>query len=61
MVGATVISAGFEDSYWWQERTQDEKEGPTGMIVGSLLALMAFLPAAELRVSCDCLIRKVTL
>ncbi|WP_417565697.1 hypothetical protein [Marinobacter sp.] len=32
---------------------QDEKEGPTGMIVGSLLALMAFLLAVAMGMASD--------
>lgn len=42
-----VISSetGYRIGHWWQERTPEEKEGPTPMIVGSLLALMAFLLA----------------
>jgi hypothetical protein len=45
-IAALITSeAGFRHGYWWQEHTPDEKEGPTTMIVGSLLALMAFLLA----------------
>ncbi|WFM72435.1 hypothetical protein [Halomonas sp. CKK8] len=49
----TVIEVGYRYGYWWQERTHDEKEGPTGMIVGSLLALMAFLLAVAMGMSSD--------
>lgn len=48
-----VIEVGYRYGYWSQERTQDEKEGPTGMIVGSLLALMAFLLAVAMGMASD--------
>jgi hypothetical protein len=35
--------AGFRLGRWWQERTPGEQE-PTNMLVGSILALLAFLP-----------------
>jgi hypothetical protein len=45
-IAALITSeAGFRHGRWWQERTADEKAGPTAMIVGSLLALMGFLLA----------------
>ena len=45
-IAALVTSeVGFRHGRWWQERTPDEKSGPTAMIVGSLLALMGFLLA----------------
>ena len=34
---------GFRIGRWWQTRTPEDTEGPTGVLVGSLLALMAFL------------------
>ena len=43
VVAATISESGYRLGNWWQERTPEEREGPTGMIVGSLLALMAFL------------------
>lgn len=48
-----VTELGYRHGYWWQERTQDEKQGPTGMIVGSLLALMAFLLAIAMGMASD--------
>ncbi|MDG4551492.1 MAG: hypothetical protein P9F19_18740 [Candidatus Contendobacter sp.] len=44
---------GYRLGRWWQERTSDEKEGPTAMIVGSLLALMAFLLAITMGMASD--------
>lgn len=53
ILALTVVEVGYRYGYWWQERTQDEKEGPTGMIVGSLLALMAFLLAVAMGMASD--------
>ena len=44
---------GYRIGRWWQERTPEEKEGPTPMIVGSLLALMAFLLAVTMGMASD--------
>jgi hypothetical protein len=44
---------GFRIGRWYQERTPEEKEGPTGMLVGSLLALMAFLLAVTMGMASD--------
>ncbi|NLC70584.1 MAG: hypothetical protein GX751_04400 [Desulfuromonadaceae bacterium] len=38
---------------WWQKRSPEEKEGPTSMIVGSLMALMAFLLAITMGMASD--------
>jgi membrane protein YdbS with pleckstrin-like domain len=48
-----VFEVGFRIGHWWQERTPDETEGPTGMLVGSLLALMAFLLAVTMGMAAD--------
>jgi hypothetical protein len=45
VVSLIVYEVGYRLGRWWQKRTPDEVEGPTGVIVGSLLALMAFLLA----------------
>ncbi|WP_168190696.1 bestrophin-like domain [Salinimonas iocasae] len=45
LIALVVFELGYRHGRWWQERTPEEKEGPTGMIVGSLLSLMAFLLA----------------
>ncbi len=45
VVSLIVYEFGFRLGRWWQGRTHEEVEGPTGMLVGSLLALMAFLLA----------------
>jgi membrane protein YdbS with pleckstrin-like domain len=48
-----VYEAGFRVGRWWQKRTPDEAEGPTGMLVGSLFALMAFLLAVTMGMAAD--------
>jgi hypothetical protein len=40
-----TLECGYRLGCWRQARTPEDKEGPTPMIVGSLLALMAFLLA----------------
>jgi hypothetical protein len=57
VVIAVITLAAFEGGYrlgrWWQKRTPDEKEGPTAILVGSLLALMAFLLAVTMGMASD--------
>jgi len=48
-----VFEVGYRVGRWWQAKTPDEKEGPTGMLVGSLLALMAFLLAVTMGMASD--------
>jgi hypothetical protein len=53
LVSLLAYELGFRVGHWWQTRTPDEKEGPTGMLVGSLLALMAFLLAVTMGMASD--------
>lgn len=53
LVALLVFELGYRHGRWWQERTPEEKEGPTGMIVGSLLSLMAFLLAITMGMASD--------
>jgi hypothetical protein len=53
IVAAIMSESGYRLGHWWQERTPDEREGPTNMIVGSLLALMAFLLAISMGMASD--------
>lgn len=53
IVAVTVSETGYRLGHWWQDRTPEEREGPTGMIVGSLLALMAFLLAIAMGMAAD--------
>ena len=48
-----LYELGFRFGRWWQSRTPEEKEGPTGMLVGSILALMAFLLAITMGMATD--------
>src|SRR4051812_27473664 len=53
IIALTTYEVGFRVGRWWQGRTPDEKEGPTGVLVGSLLALMAFLLAITMGMAAD--------
>jgi hypothetical protein len=44
---------GFRIGRWWQDKTPDESEGPGGVLVGSLLGLMAFLLAITMGMAAD--------
>jgi hypothetical protein len=44
---------GFRIGRWWQIRTPGEQEGPTGVLVGSILALLAFLLAITMGMAAD--------
>ena len=48
-----ATECGYRVGRWLQSHTADETEGPTGMIVGSLLALMAFLLAITVGMATD--------
>ena len=52
-IAAIVSELGYRLGLWWQKSTPDEKEGPTGMIVGSILGLMAFLLAVSTGMATD--------
>ena len=53
IVALLTYEAGYRHGRWWQRRTPVEKEGPTAMIVGSLLALMGFLLAITMGMASD--------
>jgi hypothetical protein len=53
LVTMACYEAGFRIGRWWQERTPGEQEGPTGMLVGSILALQAFLLAVTIGMASD--------
>lgn len=44
---------GFRLGRWWQDRMPGEQEGPTGMLVGALLGLMAFMLAVTMGMAAD--------
>ena len=53
VIALATYEVGYRLGLWWQQRTPDEKEGPTAMLVGSLLALMAFLLAVTMGMASD--------
>ena len=53
IIALATYEVGYRVGLWWQVRTPDEKEGPTAMLVGSLLALMAFLLAVTMGMASD--------
>ena len=53
IISLVCYEAGFRLGRWWQERMPGEQEGPTGVLVGSLLALMAFMLAVTMGMAAD--------
>lgn len=55
LVIATLVAyeVGFRIGGWRERRNPEEKEGPTGSLVGALLALMAFLLAITMGMASD--------
>jgi hypothetical protein len=53
VIALIAYEIGFHVGRWWQERTPEESEGPAGMLVGSLFALMAFLLAITMGMASD--------
>jgi hypothetical protein len=48
-----TFEIGFRVGDWYQRRKPGEQEGPTDMLVGSLLALLAFLLAVTMSMAAD--------
>ena len=44
---------GFRIGRWWQARMPGQQEGPTGVLVGALLGLMAFMLAVTMGMASD--------
>ena len=53
VVSLVCYEIGFRVGRWWQDREPGEQEGPTGVIVGGLLGLMAFLLAVTMGMASD--------
>jgi hypothetical protein len=53
LVAMAFYEGGFRVGRWWQDRTPGEQEGPTNMLVGSILALLAFLLAVTMGMASD--------
>ena len=47
IVTLATYEIGFRLGRWWQLRSPGQQEGPTDMIVGSILALRAFLRSSR--------------
>ena len=52
-ISLAVYEAGYRLGRWWQRRTPDHKEGTTGMLVGSVLGMLAFLLAVTMTMASD--------
>src|SRR6476620_6599979 len=53
IVSMLFYEGGFTFGRWYQERTPGEQEGPTNLLVGSILALLAFLLAVTMSMASD--------
>ena len=53
LISLVFYEVGFRAGRWWQKRMPGEQEGPTGLLVGSLLALFAFLLAVTMGMAAD--------
>ena len=53
IVAMVCYEGGFLLGRWWQDREPGEQEGPTGVIVGSIFALLAFLLAVTMGMAAD--------
>lgn len=53
VITLACYEGGFRLGRWWQERMPGEQEGPTGVLVGAILALMAFLLAVTMGMAAD--------
>ncbi len=53
VLALVLYELGFRVGRWLQKRTPEEKEGPAGMLVGSIIALMAFLLAITMGMATD--------
>jgi hypothetical protein len=53
LISLAFYEIGFRLGVWWQAREPGEQEGPTDMLVGSLLGLMAFVLAITLGMASD--------
>jgi len=53
LIALACYEGGFLLGRWWQDREPGEQEGPTGVLVGSILALLAFLLAVTMGMASD--------
>jgi hypothetical protein len=53
VITLACYEVGYRVGRWWQARMPGEQEGPTGVLVGALLGLMAFLLAVTMGMAAD--------
>src|SRR6476469_6524778 len=53
IVSMLFYEGGFKFGRWYQDRTPGEQEGPPNLLVGSSLALLAFLLAVTMSMASD--------
>jgi hypothetical protein len=53
IVTMLIYEGGFRLGRWWQDREPGEQEGPTGFLISSILALLAFLLAVTMGMASD--------
>lgn len=53
LLSLAAYEIGFRSGSWFKERNPDAPEGPTGVIVGAILGLMAFLLAITMGIASD--------
>ena len=53
VISFVAYEIGFQIGHWYQARTPGVQEGPTGVLVGSILALLAFLLAITMGMASD--------
>jgi len=53
VISFVAYEIGFQVGHWYQARTPGVQEGPTGVLVGSILALLAFLLAITMGMASD--------
>ena len=53
IISLALYEIGFRVGRWWQARTPGEQEGPSGVLVGSILGLLAFLLAITMGMASD--------
>ena len=53
IVALAMYEIGFRLGRCWRQRSPDEPEGPTGVLVGSILGMLAFLLAVTMGMASD--------
>ena len=53
IVALATYGIGFRLGRWWQQRSPSQQEGPTDLIVRSILGMLAFLLAVTMGMASD--------